>query len=136
MMEFPFQKAPPSGGGNPFAKKAPEAFANKPEDEGKSTSAEDLNDRIQQVVSQIKEIEQDARAAGVYADRASISSLRTLADDAEAIHSRWVEQEDMAKPQPEHQPAKVIEVKSGRPPEDHSGFNAFGGQTWYPDKKK
>lgn len=104
---------------------------------GDPSPAEDLNARIKQVIDMIKGIEEDAKAAGIYNDRSSISALRALASDASAINERWMETGEIGEAEYQHKPGQVVEVvpPSGFIPEGKDGFNQFGGQIFKVDEE-
>ncbi len=92
--------------------------------------AKALNVRIQKVIDEIKDIAADARSAGVYNDRASLSALQALVSDASAIKDQWMQSDEVGgEKEYEHEPAKLVEVVKGGPDEGPNRFNRFGGQT-------
>jgi len=95
-------------------------------------SAAELNERIQKVIQDVNDIIADAQDAGVYDDRMSIAALKGLAENASAIHERWMEGPEMGMPEEEkdsYNPAKVIERVEG-------GQGPFGGPVPNPNAIK
>lgn len=113
------------------------------EAEGAGDPAAMMNDKVQEIIAAVGELQGMAAEYGMYNDRASLAALDKLARQAQEIYDRWMTEEGEA-PEAEEAPAeaelptgKLIRkyVASNGPmggpaprPDELTKPNAYGGQ--------